>query len=66
MPVNRTPGWRIGDLVMACEEGLHARRHGKPCRLPGWTVGSPTLQKAFRVGYENARRMEGATDGTAR
>lgn len=66
MPLKGMQSWRIGDLVAACEDGLRTRREGKPCRLPRWVIGSPTLQEAYRVGYDNARRKEAATDGTAR
>lgn len=66
MSVTRTPNLKIGDLVTACEDGKHAFERGRPCRLPGWTTGSPTLAEAFREGYDNARRRRKATDGPAR
>lgn len=66
MPLKGMQSWRIGDLVEACEDGYRAGCKRKPYRLPSWVAGSPTLQEAYRVGYDNARRKEAATDGTAR
>lgn len=66
MSMTRGSSLRIGDLVLACEDGLKAGRAGRRYRLPGWTVGSKLLARAFRTGYLNARRGKGATDGPAR
>jgi hypothetical protein len=64
---SRTPNLRIGDLVLACEDGRKAGLRRRPGDPPGWLAGSPTLLMAYSEGFVLARRSrKGATDGPAR
>ncbi len=64
--MRRLPHLKIGALVQACEDGRTAGLQGRPQALPKRFWNYPTLERAFWVGYDGARRYEGATDGPAR